>query len=263
MTLLPGISTFVGADIVSGVIACGMDLSDEISLLVDLGTNGEMVLGNRQRMIATSTAAGPAFEGGNIRCGVAGIAGAISTVDITGGQAKIQTIGNQPPVGLCGTGVLEITYELLKEGMIDETGSPDDAFFEHGFALAPNVTFTIGDVREVQLAKAAIRAGMEVMLAEYGIACEDVAHVYLAGGFGQKVNIQKAIGIGILPEEFADKVIAVGNSSLAGAVLYAKNPTLAGRFRAVAETTGEVALAENGRFNDLYLEYMFFPEING
>ena len=263
MTLLPGISTFVGADIVSGVIACGMDLSDEISLLVDLGTNGEMVLGNRQRMIATSTAAGPAFEGGNIRCGVAGIAGAISTVDITGGQAKIQTIDNQPPVGLCGTGVLEITFELLKEGMIDETGSPDDAFFEHGFALAPNVTFTIGDVREVQLAKAAIRAGMEVMLAEYGIACEDVAHVYLAGGFGQKVNIQKAIGIGILPEEFADKVIAVGNSSLAGAVLYAKNPTLAGRFRAVAGATGEVALAENGRFNDLYLEYMFFPEING
>lgn len=263
MTLLPGISTFVGADIVSGVIACGMDQSDAVNLLVDLGTNGEMVLGNRQRIIATSTAAGPAFEGGNISCGVAGIAGAISTVDITDGQAKIQTIGNQPPVGLCGTGVLETVYELLKEEIIDEVGNPSDAFLEQGLALAPGVTFTIGDVREVQLAKAAIRAGIEVMLAEYGITYAEVAHVYLAGGFGQKVNIQKAVGIGLFPEKLSGKVIAVGNSSLAGAVLYAKNPTLGERFRAVAETTGEIALAENRLFNDLYVEHMFFPEING
>ena len=263
MTLLPGISTFVGADIVSGVIACGMDQSDAVNLLVDLGTNGEMVLGNRQRMIATSTAAGPAFEGGNIRCGVAGIAGAISAVDIIDGQVRTLTIGNEPPVGLCGTGVLETVYELLKEEIIDEVGNPSDAFLEQGFALAPEVTFTIGDVREVQLAKAAIRAGIEVMLAEYGITYADVAHVYLAGGFGQKVNIQKAVGIGLLPEELSGKVIAVGNSSLAGAVLYAKNPTLGERFRAVAETTGEIALAENRLFNDLYVEHMFFPEING
>ena len=262
-TILPGISTFVGADIVSGVIACGMDQTDAVNLLVDLGTNGEMVLGSRQKMIATSTAAGPAFEGGNISCGVAGIAGAISTVDIIDGQTKIGTIGGQPPIGLCGTGVLETAYELLKEGIIDETGSPDDAFFENGFALAPSVTFTIKDVREIQLAKAAIRAGIEVMLAEYGIVYEDVAHVYLAGGFGQKVNIHKAVGIGLLPEELSDKVLAVGNSSLAGAVLYAKNPTLGERFRAVAETTGEIALAENRLFNDLYVEHMFFPEING
>lgn len=263
MTLLPGISTFVGADIVSGVIACGMDQSDAVNLLVDLGTNGEMILGNRQRMIATSTAAGPAFEGGNISCGVAGIAGAISAVDIIDGQVRTLTIGNEPPVGLCGTGVLETVYELLKEEIIDEVGNPSDAFLEQGFALAPEVTFTIGDVREVQLAKAAIRAGIEVMLAEYGITYADVAHVYLAGGFGQKVNIQKAVGIGLLPEELSGKVIAVGNSSLAGAVLYAKNPTLGERFRTVAETTGEIALAENRLFNDLYVEHMFFPEING
>lgn len=262
-TILPGISTFVGADIVSGVIACGMDQTDAVNLLVDLGTNGEMVLGSRQKMIATSTAAGPAFEGGNISCGVAGIAGAISTVDIIDGQTKIGTIGGQPPIGLCGTGVLETAYELLKEGIIDETGSPDDAFFENGFALAPSVTFTIKDVREIQLAKAAIRAGIEVMLAEYGIVYEDVAHVYLAGGFGQKVNIHKAVGIGLLPEELSDKVLAVGNSSLAGAVLYAKNPALAERFQAVATSTREIALAENRLFNDLYVEHMFFPEING
>ena len=260
MQMLPGVSTFVGSDIVSGMIAVGMDESEEVSLLVDLGTNGEMVIGNRNRMISASTAAGPAFEGGNISCGVAGVPGAISSVEIEDGEVTIGTIGERPAIGLCGTGVLETVYELLKDELVDETGLMDDDYFDDGFPLAEGVVFTNKDVREVQLAKSAIRAGIEVLLQEYGFDYDGVAHVYIAGGFGEKINQDTAIGIGLLPEEFAGKIIPIGNSSLAGAVMLAKDPSLGERFARVAAAAGETALAENPKFNDLYMDHMFFPE---
>ncbi|MCD8020822.1 MAG: ASKHA domain-containing protein [Clostridiales bacterium] len=261
MTILPGISTFVGADIVSGIVACGMDTTEKVNLLVDLGTNGEMVIGNRDRMLCTSTAAGPAFEGGNISCGVAGVEGAISSVEIQNGEPVIETIGDKEAIGLCGSGVLEIIYELRKEGYMDETGFPGEDIFENGYALAPSITFTIKDIREFQLAKSAIRAGIEVLIREYGANYEQISHVYLAGEFGQKVNVRKAVGIGLLPMELADKVIAVGNSSLEGAVMYAKDPTLSERFIHIASFVREITLAENPGFQELFMKYMYFPEI--
>lgn len=260
MTILPGISTFVGADIVSGIVACGMDRSEEICILVDLGTNGEMAIGNRDRIVSASTAAGPAFEGGNISCGVAGIPGAVSSVEITDGQAAVQTIGGKPPVGLCGTGVLEAVYELLKEELIDETGLLDDDYFEDGFPVAEGIVFTGKDVREVQLAKSAVRAGLEVLLQVYGADYDRIGKLYIAGGFGQKINLEKAVGIGLLPEELLDRMIPVGNSSLAGAVLAARDPDVLARMRAVGENAEEAALAENPLFSDLYMDHMFFPE---
>ena len=260
MTIMPGISTFVGADIVSGLIASGIDRSDEVSMLVDLGTNGEMVIGSRSRLLSASTAAGPAFEGGNISCGVAGIPGAVSQVEIENGKPSVRTIGDRPPIGLCGTGVLETVYELVKEELVDETGLMDDDYFDDGYPVADNVIFTNKDVREVQLAKSAIRAGIEVLLKEYGVDYDGVDKVYLAGGFGEKINQEKAIGIGLLPEEFAGKIIPVGNSSLAGAILLAQHPESGKRFAEVAAAAEEVALAENPAFNDLYMDHMFFPE---
>lgn len=279
MLILPGISTYVGADIVSGIIACGMDQSEEVSLLIDLGTNGEMAIGNKDRILVASTAAGPAFEGGNIHCGVAGIPGAVSAVmirpensssgetDIDAGRQEIpeaglcvhyETIGDKAPVGLCGTGVLEVMYELLKAEIVDETGMMDEDYEDDGFPIAENVVFTDQDVREVQLAKSAIRAGAETLMQEYGISCEEVAHLYLAGGFGQKINLEKAAGIGLLPEELIEKTKAVGNSSLAGAVMLAKDDSLRQRFVRVAEQTGEVSLTGNPTFSELYMEYMMF-----
>ncbi|MDO5132120.1 MAG: ASKHA domain-containing protein, partial [Eubacteriales bacterium] len=260
MQILPGISTFVGADIVSGIVACGMDQSDELCILVDLGTNGEMAIGNRDRIVSASTAAGPAFEGGNISCGVAGIPGAISSVEIRDGEARIRTIGDKAPVGLCGTGVLEVMYELLKEEIVDETGLMDDEYADDGFPLAEGIVFTAKDIREVQLAKAAVRAGMEVLLQEFGADYEQVGKLYLAGGFGQKIDLVKAVGIGLLPEELLGKIRAVGNSSLAGAVMAAQDPEILRRMERVAATAEETALAENPRFSDLYMEHMFFPE---
>ena len=259
MTLLPGISTFVGADIVSGVIACDMDRKDDICLLIDLGTNGEMVLGNRSRMLCASTAAGPAFEGGNISCGTAGIPGAICAAEI-GAADPIRTIGDLPPVGICGSGVLEVTYELLRCGLIDETGLLDDDYFDEGYPLGEGLFFTAKDVREVQLAKSAIASGIQVLLHEYGIGSDDVSRVYLAGGFGEKVNIRKAVGIGLLPEDLADRTRPVGNSSLAGAVLFSEQPDLAARFAQAASGIREVSLTETPLFSELYMDNMFFPE---
>lgn len=134
MTILPGISTYVGADIVSGIVACGIDQKEEVSLLVDLGTNGEMVIGNKDRLLVTSTAAGPAFEGGNIRYGIAGVPGAIDTVTIFDNHPSISTISNKKPIGICGTGVIETVYELVKEKIVDNTGLIADKYFEIGRA---------------------------------------------------------------------------------------------------------------------------------
>lgn len=262
MLILPGISTYVGADIVSGIIACGMDQSDEISLLIDLGTNGEMAVGNKDRILVASTAAGPAFEGGNISCGVAGIPGAVSSVTIEkdGDDVKVSfdTIGGKPPVGLCGTGVMEVTYELVKTEIVDETGMMDEDYEDDGFLIAEKVTFSDQDVREVQLAKSAIRAGAETLMEEYGVDYDEVAHLFIAGGFGQKINLEKAAGIGMLPEALIEKTKAVGNSSLAGAVMLAKDDGLRARFEHVADYAEETSLTGNPTFSELYMEYMMF-----
>lgn len=257
--MLPGISTYVGADIVSGIIACGIDQSEEVCMLIDLGTNGEMAIGNKDRILSASTAAGPAFEGGNISCGVAGVPGAISSVDIAeDGSVQIGTIGGKDPIGLCGTGVLEVVYEMLKAEYMDETGLLEDDYIDDGFPLSDDVVFTDQDVREVQLAKSAIRAGAETLMEEYGVSYDDISALYLAGGFGQKINLKKAAGIGLLPEELLDRTKAVGNSSLQGAVMIAKDETLKERFAHVADYSEEVSLTGNLTFNELYMEYMMF-----
>ena len=171
---------------------------------------------------------------------------------------QYETIGDKEPVGLCGTGVLEVMYELLKEEIVDETGLMDDDYVDDGFPLAEGIVFTDRDIREVQLAKSAIRAGAETLMKEYGVTYEGIHRLYLAGGFGQKINLKKAAGIGILPEELIDKTEAAGNSSLAGAVLAACDPAVRQRFEQAVLLSEEVSLSESRVFNDLYVEYMFF-----
>lgn len=271
--ILPGISAFVGADIVSGLYACGFDHLERPSLFIDLGTNGEMAVGQKDRLLCASTAAGPAFEGGNIRFGTGSIAGAICHAGFTAGRMEIETIGAKPPVGICGTGVVEITAALLQEGILDETGRLDERYAEEGYPVAAGIVFTQKDVREIQLAKAAVRAGMETLLLRYGIGYEEIETVYLAGGFGYHMNVGKAAAIGLLPEELAAKVRPVGNSSLEGARLYLSRTDgnkegetgtedvnqcgciITAR---LAEIAVEVPLGGDRDFNNLYMEYMMF-----
>jgi len=267
MTILPGISAFAGADMVSGIVATGMDQSEKISIFVDIGTNGEMAIGNKDRILVASVAAGPAFEGGNIIHGMAGIPGAISAVEIVkkadGAYDNVlEVIGDETPAGLCGSGVLDTVYELRKNNLIDETGLLAEEYFETGYPLGGKIFFTAKDVREVQLAKAALRAGIDVLMKEYEVTGEQIDSLYLAGGFAYYMNVKKAVGIGLLPKELEKKVQIVGNTSLAGAEFFAMEDGPESKIReqfvhavSIAE---EIVLADNEMFQKLYVDKMNF-----
>ena len=267
VVILPGISAFVGADIMAGIAKMNMHRSEGYHLLLDIGTNGEMVLGNCRHMYVTSTSAGPAFEGGNISCGMAGIPGVISHVFMEEtGKAGFQVIGEadgenkkkQQAIGICGTGMIDLVYELRKHQMIDEHGTYSDLYFDTGYELAEKVKFTQNDIRELQMAKAAIRAGVDILVKKAGIAFDEVDNCYLAGGFGTKIDIKKAAGIGLIPKELEMKTIPAGNTVLAGT-----KEVLLGRISKEElekiQTMAEVInLAEENDFEELYLSYMDF-----
>ncbi len=263
VTVLPGFSTFVGGDIVSGLFCCGFYQAGRPSLFIDLGTNGEMAVGNRDRLLVTSTAAGPAFEGGNISWGTGSVGGAIYGVQIRQGKAFTETVGQLPPVGICGTGVIEATAELLKEELLDETGLLDEEYFEEGFPLGETpdgqrITYTQKDIRELQLAKAAVRAGLETLLLRYGIGYEDLEHVYVAGGFGVHLNMEKAVAIGLFPEELLKKIRAAGNTSLKGAALYGQEPEAERICMEMIGKAEEIDLSTDEDFQNYYMDSMYF-----
>ncbi len=266
LMVLPGISTFVGGDIVSGLYALDFDRKEGICLLVDLGTNGEMALGNGEKILVTSAAAGPAFEGGNITWGTGSVAGAICSVHLDReGKAQIVTIRNALPTGICGTGVVETVRELVRTGIVDETGMLQEEYFEEGFPLARTpdgrqIVFTGPDVREIQLAKAAIRAGIETLLLRYGVTAADIQEVYLAGGFGHKLDPEAAVAIGMLPRELLGRIQGVGNSSLAGAMKFLQEGNGRERMEGIRRISQEIGLAADKDFQTFYMDAMFFDE---
>lgn len=264
--LLPGISAYIGGDIVAGMYACGFDKKEELTLLLDLGTNGEMALGNRSRILTASAAAGPAFEGGNIKWGMGSVKGAICSVEINSAVTKIHTILDRMPEGICGTGVIEAVAELLKEEYVDETGLLVEKYFDEGFLLGvtqdgQQIVLTQKDIREFQMAKAAIRAGIETLLSNYGVTKEQVSKVYLAGGFGYYLNVKKAIATGLLPKEFEEKTAAAGNTALAGAVKYLEEET-GGRksIKKIVAVSEEISLSLDKDFNECYIQNMMFTK---
>lgn len=265
VTLLPGISAFVGADIAAGMLACGMDEEERPSLLLDLGTNGEMVLALEDKMIATSAPAGPALEGGNISCGVASVTGAISKVRVIGERTIIGTIGNTPATGICGTGVLELVAGLYENHIIDASGQMKEKYREEGFPLArmkdgKQITFTQQDIREVQLAKAAIHSGIELLLEHAGISMGEIKKVYLAGGFGVYLDVHIAAGIGLLPAELEKCTKAVGNTSLQGCIAYGSSEENRSRTEEMIKKCESINLAEQADFEERYVANMNFPE---
>jgi len=262
LEIYPGISAFVGADIVSGMCALSMGQGEEICMLIDLGTNGEMALGNKEKLLVTSTAAGPAFEGGNIIWGTGSVPGAICHAKWRDKQLEITTIQEKTPVGICGTGVIELVAELVKAMEVDETGRLEEPWFSKGYPVAhtkegKEIRLFQKDIREIQLAKAAVRAGIETLLEEYRITAKDVGKVYVAGGFGYRLDYRKAVEIGMFPEEFWEKIQAVGNSSLEGA----KELLVKGRCEEaaiLAVKAQEVELSVHPVFQQAYMDAMFF-----
>lgn len=267
VVILPGISAFVGADIMAGIAKMNMHRSEGYHLLLDIGTNGEMVLGNCRHMYVTSTSAGPAFEGGNISCGMAGIPGVISHVFMEEtGKAGFQVIGEadgenkkkQQAIGICGTGMIDLVYELRKHQMIDEHGTYSDLYFDTGYELAGKVKFTQNDIREIQMAKAAIRAGVDILVKKAGIAFDEVDDCYLAGGFGTKIDITKAAGIGLIPKELEVKTIPVGNTVLAGTKEVLLGKISKEELEKIQTMADVINLAEENDFEEMYLSYMDF-----
>lgn len=266
VTILPGISAFVGADIVAGIYALEMDRKKN-ALLLDIGTNGEMAAGGADGFLVTSAAAGPVFEGGNISCGVAGVPGAVTNLVLERDPAAIggirtvelSTIAGETPIGLCGTGIIDAVGEAVRLGLIDENGTFEEPWFTDGMPVAEGrFRFRQEDVRQVQMGKAAIRAGIETLLAEYGGG--DPEEILIAGGFGCRMDEEQTIRIGLFPEQFRGHITMIGNSALAGAQRYLLDDRTAAKQR-LASITGhaqELSLAMHPKFNELYLDEMFF-----
>ncbi|MFO7151872.1 MAG: ASKHA domain-containing protein [Bacillota bacterium] len=238
---MPNIAGFVGADTVSAALACEMDKYDELRLLIDIGTNGEMVLGTKDKLLACSTAAGPAFEGVHIACGMRGATGAIDHVKIEEGL-KYTVIGGGKPAGICGSGLLDIVAELLKVGIVDKRGrmakpetisGPAEIYkdrlrdingflsfvLEEDTATGQPVFVNQKDIREVQLAKGAIAAGIQILLEFFGAEVEDIKEVFLAGAFGNYLKPESACRIGLIPPELEGRIKPVGNAAGVGAKL--------------------------------------------
>ena len=260
--IFPGVSAYIGGDITAGLYALGFHETERIRILVDLGTNGEMAVGNRDRILAASAAAGPAFEGGNITCGTGSIPGAICGVRWNGRQMELRTIGGESPAGICGTGIIETAYEMRRAGVLDETGRLEEPWDEEGFPLdeAGRIRIFQEDIRELQLAKAAVRAGLETLLIAYGIRAEDVDAFCIAGGFGCQLDMEKAAGIGLLPEEAVGKADPAGNTSLAGALRWLREEKGGETADRLAGYVREVPLSANKDFQRFYMEYMYFGE---
>lgn len=252
---LPNIGGFVGADTVGCLVASDLDTCEEMTLLVDIGTNGELVLGNRDGIISCSTAAGPAFEGAKITCGMRGSVGAIDHISLENGEFRIHVIGDGEATGICGSGLLDGAACLLKAGKIDETGRMEETCY-----FTDRVYLNQRDIRELQLAKAAIAAGIQILCQRKGIRPADIQRVLIAGAFGNYLDPASACAIGMLPPELAGKITSVGNAAGEGARMAALNRGQFERSKVLAEKAEFVELALDPDFQDVYVDEMEFPE---
>lgn len=249
---LPSVATFVGADVVAGMNYVGLPPEGKYHLLIDLGTNAEIVLYSGKEALCTAAAAGPCFEGANISCGMSATAGAISAFSFDSeGNPEIVTIGGKEPKGLCGTGLVDVMAALLRAGVIDETGYME----EEQYPLAENVFLSQDDIRQFQLAKSAVYAAILSLMQKQGVSAEDIEGMYISGGFSAKLNIDHAVEVGLLPGELKEKCIAVGNSGLLGSVCYALGQN---DLSAYTENTVYVDLAASAVFSDLFVQNMMF-----
>lgn len=252
--LPPCMNAFVGADITAAVLASGMCERDEISLLCDIGTNGELALWKNGTLYVSSTAAGPAFEGAGISCGCGSVIGAIDKVWAEEGEIQIHTIQNAEPVGICGSGLLDAIATFLELEEIDETGAME----EDELPLSKKIAIQSKDVRAVQLAKAAIAAGIETICKDAGIEAQDVQTLHIAGGFGSHLNIDSAIKIGLIPQELKNRVNVLGNAALLGAAGMLLNQQKQAIAAEIAKRSKHINLGGNKIFNELFVENMMF-----
>lgn len=252
---LPNIGGFVGADTTGCLLAAGLEEEEELTLLVDIGTNGEMVLGNQEGLTACSTAAGPAFEGAKITCGMRGSSGAIDHVYLENGKISFHVIDDTEPAGICGSGLLDAAACLLKAGILDETGRLPEPYY-----FSERVFLNQKDIRELQLAKAAISAGIRILSRHRGFQVSDIRSVRIAGAFGNYLNPDSACAIGMLPVELKGKIRSIGNAAGEGAQIAARNESEFCRSSVLAKETEFLELALDQNFQEVYVDELEFPE---
>ncbi len=274
--LPPVIGGFVGADTVGCLSATAFGERKTPTLMIDIGTNGELALTDGTRMVSCSTAAGPAFEGANISRGMRAFSGAIEHVWLEHGEFKFKTIGNLPPVGICGSGLIELAALLSNEDVIEEGGRlasngalgervvPDESG-KPAFLVAERcadekpILLTQKDVRELQLGKAAMRAGVETLLDTLSLSADQIEHTLLAGAFGSHLSPAALCGIGLLPKELEAGASSIGNAAGEGAKLYLRNYELFLQTEALAKQTSYIELTLDKGFTDRYVDAMSFP----
>jgi uncharacterized 2Fe-2S/4Fe-4S cluster protein (DUF4445 family) len=276
LEVLPSVSSYVGGDIVAGILACGIADRSEISVLIDVGTNGEIALGNNQWLVCCSASAGPAFEGGGIKYGMRATRGAIEKVIIENGDIRYKTIGNAKPRGICGSGLIDCLYEFSRNQIIDGEGSfhfvtENDRIVKNDgetqFILAypdetengQEIVITQSDINHLIRSKGAVFAAIKSLIDYVGLTFKDINTFYVAGGFGVNLDIRKAIGIGLLPDIDPESIQFVGNSSLMGARMYLLSAQVAARAVEIAKMMTNVELSNYQPFMEEYVAAMFLP----
>lgn len=281
VVMIPNISGYVGGDITAGIEASGMTGSPGVTLFVDIGTNSEIVLGNKDFLLTCSAAAGPAFEGARIHHGMRAESGAVERVSFRNGEIDLDVIGGSPPIGICGSGLVDLIAEMLRFGLIDGGGKMADPSMEGlrrfisvspqgmkvfrfheagGKSLGKDLFLTQKDVREVQLAKGAIATGIQVLLKRKGLNPENLDRVIVAGAFGSYLNSANAIAVGILPEISPGKIEYIGNSSIQGA-FHALVSRKCYRFmERIAQRADYMELSSLSGFQERFLSNLHFHE---
>jgi uncharacterized 2Fe-2S/4Fe-4S cluster protein (DUF4445 family) len=276
LEVVPGVASYVGGDIVAGTIACGIADRPEIRVLIDVGTNGEIAIGNNEWLVCCSASAGPAFEGGGIKHGMRATGGAIEKLIISDGRVRYKSIGKGKVKGICGSGLIDCLYELARNHLIDGEGKfhsahQDERFLEKDgetqFILAPGaetetgreIVITQSDMSHLIRSKGAVFAAIKSLMDYVGLQFEEIATFYVAGGFGSYLDIPKAIGIGLLPDIDPEKIRFVGNSSLMGARMCLLSIHTVERALQMAKSMTNIELSNYQPFMDEYVAAMFLP----
>lgn len=278
LSCVPGISSYVGGDITAGVLSCGMDTTEKLTLLIDIGTNGEIVLGNKEWLICAAASAGPAFEGSGVICGMRAVGGAIQRVRINPKDysVKCETIGNVPPLGICGSGYIDLLAELLKTGIIDKGGKLSTAknnkriresewgrefvlVDKKDFDLNFDIVITEADIENIKRAKAAIFSAASVLVRHMGLDFSMIEQIFIAGGFGTYLDMEKSVMIGLLPDVKKDKFNFIGNSSLVGARQILLSSDAFNKAQEIAKRMTYLELSVDPQYMDEYVAALFFP----
>ncbi len=271
---LPGVSSYIGADIVAGVYVAKLHESKDNVLFIDIGTNGEIVLSNKGRLISCSCAAGPALEGMNISCGMRAATGAVEDIIIDEDEIKLFIIGDETPIGICGSGILSALRELLKTGIVKKDGSfvkkeklTEDDYRQkyirlsgkkREFVIEDKLYITQGDIRQIQLAKGAILSGFYALLNKSGISMQELNKVVIAGQFGSHLSVESLTGTGILPKEVEDKITYIGNSSKTGAYMALMSDEVKKDLENLARTIDYMELGASDGYERLFANCLMF-----